>query len=134
MPERPRRTIKFVQAHIDPVGADRCRALVEFERSGSDTCTATAEGGNDQLDALRAVTRAAADALSQTMKSEAVTVRVRGIQVVEAFAQTVVIVSVAASHAGTTRVLLGVSDSGDSPPRAAAVAVLNATNRFLGAG
>ncbi len=134
MAERPRRTIKFIRALIEPLEQDRCRATVEFERPGYDTCTATAEGGREQGDALRAVTRAAADALSQAMKSEAVTVRVRGVQVVEAFAQTVVIVSVAASHEGKTRLLLGVSDSGDSPPRAAALAVLNATNRFLGAG
>ena len=58
--------------------------------------------------------------------------RVRGVQLVEAFAQTVVIVSLAVSKGARTQFLLGVTDGGDDPTKATALAVLNATNRFLG--
>jgi hypothetical protein len=46
----------------------------------------------------------------------------------------VIIVSLAATRASKSRTLLGVCDAGEDLARAAALAVLNATNRFLGVG
>ena len=126
------RDIRFVKAEVDVVPGERCQAVVEVEDSGSRVFSATAQGGARQADQMRAVARAAADALSTRFEADGVQVRVRGVQLVEAFAQTIVIVSLAASKGDYTQMLLGVSDGGDELVRATAVAVLNATNRFLG--
>ena len=125
------RAIRFVRAQIDVTPDEPCKALVEIERSGSELFTGTAEGGSSQADQLRAVARAAADAVSEVFEAEGARVRVRGVQLVEAFAQTVVIVSLAVSKGARTQYLLGVTDGSDDPAKATALAVLNATNRFL---
>ena len=132
MADRASRAVKFIRAQIDPLPDDRCQALVQVERVGVGLSTGTAQAGRQQADALRAVARAAADALSEAYQAEAVKVRVRGVQPVEAFGQTVVIVSLAATRGAENRSLLGVSDGSDDAARATALAVLNGTNRFLG--
>lgn len=132
MAEGASRAIKFVRAQIDPLPDDRCQALVQIERPGFGVSTGTAQGGSGQADALRAVARATADALSESYEDEGVKVRVRGVQQVEAFGQTVVIVSLAATRGADTRSLLGVCDGTGDLARAAALAVLNGTNRFVG--
>jgi len=126
------RVIKFVRAQIDPLPDDRCQALVQVERAGLGPTTGTAQGGSGPADALRAVARATADALSEAYDDEGVKVRVRGVQQVEAFGQIVLIVSLAATRGGETRSLLGVCDGPDDPAKGTALAVLNGTNRFLG--
>ncbi len=132
MTDQASRAIKFIRAQIDPLPDDRCQALVQVERVGLGPTTGTAQGGSNQADALRAVARATADALSEAYDTEGVKVRVRGVQPVEAFGQTVVIVSLAATRGTESRALLGVSDGTADPVRATALAVLNGTNRFLG--
>ena len=61
-------------------------------------------------------------------------VRVRGIQQIEVHGLEAVVVSLAALRDGKTKTLLGVCDGGEDRARAVALAVLNATNRFLGVG
>jgi hypothetical protein len=107
--------------------------LVQIERPGVGVSTGTAQSGCEESDVLRAVARAAADAVSEAYETEAVVVRVRGVQPVEAFAQTVLIVSLVASRGSNSQVLLGVCDGTGDVPRGVALAVLNGANRFLGA-
>ncbi len=132
MPQGAPRPIKFIRAQIDPLPDDRCQALVQIERPGVGLSTGTAQGGSGQADALRAVARATADALSESYMEEGVKIRVRGVQHFDAFGQVVVIVSLAASRGTETRSLLGVCDGTTDLTRAAALAVLNGTNRFVG--
>jgi len=134
MVERPPRTIRFIRAELETLEGDRCRAIVQIERPETGLHTGTADGAAASADGMRAVARAAADAVSEAFSADEVRVRVRGVQPVEAFGQTVVIVSVAASARGRSQTLLGVCDGGENTSRAAALAVLNATNRFIGAG
>ena len=126
------RAIRFVRAQIDILPGDQCQALIQLERPGSGVFTGTAQSGSSQADQLRAVARATADALSEVFEAERAKVLVRGAQLVEVFTQTVVIVSLAASKGARTQSLLGVCEGGGDLARAAALAVLNATNRFLG--
>jgi len=134
MADRPPRTIRFIRADLDHIADDRCRAVVQIERPESGLFSGSAEGPVGPTDQLRAVARAAGDAVSEAFKDDGVSVRVRGVLLVEAFGQTMVVVSVAAAAKGRTQTLLGVCDGGADASRAAALAVLNATNRFLGAG
>jgi len=55
-----------------------------------------------------------------------------GVKAVRAFDATVVIVSLSAREAQAASRLVGSYLSEDDPPRGAALAVLNATNRILG--
>jgi len=132
MSEGTSRTIRFVRAHVDPLPDGRCQALVQVERVRLGPTTGTAQGGSEPTDALRAVARAAADALSEAYDAEGVKIRIRGVQQLEAFGQIVVIASLAATRGTLTRSLLGICDGTDDPARATALAVLNGTNRFLG--
>jgi hypothetical protein len=134
MTDRSTRTVRFLRASLERPAPDRCQAVVEVAGAFGGIRSGAAEGGSAPLEMLRTVARAAADAVSAASDSPPTTVRVRGIQQVEAFGQLVIIVSLAATRAGKSHTLLGVSEGGDDLPRGAALAVLNATNRFLGVG
>lgn len=134
MSDQAPRSIRFLHAQVERPAPDRCRAVVEVAGPDAAPRLGSAEGGTAPLEMLRTVARAAADAVTTTAGSAGTAVRVRGIQQVEAFGQLVIIVSLAATRAGKSHTLLGVCDGGEDPARAAALAVLNATNRFLGVG
>jgi hypothetical protein len=125
------RVLRFVQANVEALPDDRCRAVVRIELPEHGLHSGTAEGGH--ADSLRTVSRAAAEAVSEAFDADGIRIRVRGIQSMEAFGQTIVIASIAASYGGKTQMLLGICNDGQDPSRAAALAVLSATNRFLGA-
>ena len=130
---RAPRILRFVQANVETLPEDRCRAVVRIELADSGLHSGSAEGGSAPVDGLRTVSRAAAEAVSEAFEPHGIRVRVRGVQSVEAFGQTMVIASVAASFGGKTQTLLGICNDGQDGSRAAALAVLSATNRFLGA-
>jgi len=123
--------IRFVRANVD-VAVDRCTAEVEVETAGRGCFVGIAQGGASEADQLRAVARATADALSDAFDAYNAKVRVLGVQVVETIPHKAVMVTLAASWGPHSRTLLGICD-GDThdTPKATALAVLNATNRFL---
>jgi hypothetical protein len=126
------RTIRFVRAEVDVVAGESCTAVVEVESQGAGTFTGTAQGGVTEQDQLRAVARATSDALSDAFEAQGARVRVIGVQLVDTVTQTAVVVSLAASKGAHTKTLLGICDGTSDPAKATALAVLNATNRFLG--
>ena len=131
MSDYAQRMIRFVRAKVD-VATETCTAEVEVESPGLGSFVGSAQGGISEADQLRAVARATADALSEAFKAHHATVRVLGVQVVEAVPHNAVMVTLAASKGTHNTTLLGICD-GDShdTPTATALAVLNATNRFL---
>lgn len=131
MSDHAPRTIRFVRAKLD-VDVDRCTAEVEVEAPGLGRFAGSAQGGISEPDKLRAVARATADALSDAFEAHNAKVRVLGVQVVDAVPHRAVLVTLAASKGTHNRTLLGICN-GDSHdiPKATALAVLNATNRFL---
>ena len=125
------RAIKFVRAQIDVVEDDHCQAVVELESRESGVFKGTAQGGLNEMDQLRAVARATSDALSDAFETKNARVRVRNVQLVEGMVQTVVVVFLSASKGEHTQSLLGICDGMSDLTTATALAVLNATNRFL---
>jgi hypothetical protein len=125
------RMIRFVRANVD-VAVDSCTAEVEVETAGIGCFVGSAQGGISEADQLRAVARATADALSDAFAAHNAIVRVLGVQVVDAVPHNAVMVTLAASKGTHNSTLLGICD-GDThdTPKATALAVLNATNRFL---
>ncbi|MGD8727064.1 MAG: hypothetical protein PVH40_05430 [Gemmatimonadales bacterium] len=128
------RLIRFVRATVDVAG-DRCTAEVEVESPGHGSFVCSAQGGINEADQLRAVARATADALSDAFQADNATVRVVGVQVVDAVPHNAVMVTLAASKGAQSKTLLGICDGGShDTATATALAVLNATNRFLSRG
>jgi hypothetical protein len=123
--------IRFVRANV-AVAVDSCTAEVEVETPGLGYFVGSAQGGISEADQLRAVARATADALSDAFDAHNAKVRVLGVQVVSAIPHNAVMVTLAASKETHNRTLLGICD-GDThdTATATALAVLNATNRFL---
>ncbi|MDH4045140.1 MAG: hypothetical protein OEW06_11835, partial [Gemmatimonadota bacterium] len=126
------RIIRFVRAQIAQLADESCEATVEIEHRGVGVFAATARGPQGQQDELRAVARATSDALSDAFEAKGARVRVVSVHLVESLTQTVVLVVLAVSRGADSQSLLGVCDAKSDPVRAAALAVLNATNRFLG--
>ena len=125
------RTIRFVRANVD-VAVDSCTAEVEIETRGHGYFVGSAQGGVSEADQLRAVARATADALSDAFDAQNTKVRVLGVQAVEAIPRNAVMVTLAASVGTDHRCLIGVCDGETHDiAEATALAVLNATNRFL---
>jgi hypothetical protein len=134
MTERTSRAIRFVDARVDELSDESCKATVELEHRGVGTFTATARGPAEPLDQLRAIARATSDALTDAVDPNGARVRVVNVQLMESLTKTVVMVTLAVSRGAESQTLLGICDAKDDPIRAAALAVLSATNRFLEPG
>jgi hypothetical protein len=134
MSERTSRAIRFVDARVEALADQSCKATVELEHRGVGSFSATARGPAAQLDQLRAIARATSDALSDAFDAIGARVRVVNVQLVESLTKTAVTVTLAVSRGTESQTLLGICDVGVDPIRAAALAVLNATNRFLEPG
>jgi len=128
---KAQRLIRFVSAEVKQLTKDSCQAAVEIDLRGIGPFSATAAGPVEELDQLRTVARATADALSAAFDARGVKVRVVSLQLVASLTQRTVVATLAVSRGSEHRNLLGVCDATRDPVRAAALAVLNATNRFL---
>lgn len=125
------RIIRFVRASLD-LGVDSSIAVVEVETPGLGRFVGSAQGGIREADQLRTVARATADALSDAFDAKNAQVRVLGVKVVEAIPHNAVMVTLAAKKGTESKTLHGICDSAiNDISKATALAVLNATNRFL---
>ena len=123
------RKVRFVKATVE-TSSDSCHARVELERTGAGTYVGTS-GATTGLDAFRAGAQAAALAVEQVADSDDAHVEVCDLEVVKLFGDTLVIVSVLARLKDETRSVYGVCQVRDDGASAAALAVLNATNRIF---
>ncbi|MBI4503021.1 MAG: hypothetical protein HY700_17925 [Gemmatimonadetes bacterium] len=129
-PRRRQRAMKFISIDMEYLAEDRCRARVALERGGTGSYQGAAEGsGPDAF--VRCAAQATADAVGKAVAGGASTLAVNQTTIADAFGRRTVFVEVAARHHGEQRTLLGFCVIEDDPARAAALAVLNATNRFL---
>jgi hypothetical protein len=134
MPERPPRLIKFVSAGIEQLPGDRCRGRVELAHLNGGCHVGTVEGACDEADRLRLAAQAAANAVSALVCGQGDQLDVTGAMVTQAFGKRTVFVQVAALYLGQRRELMGFCLIDPDPAKAAALATLNAVNRFLGIG
>lgn len=132
MTENDPRTIRFLSAEVSDLEDGSCEASVELKHHNGMVFSATARGPGTPEDRLRAVARATSDALSEAFDTKGARVRVVSVQQVQALTKTAVLVTLAVTRGADTATLLGICDATDDHTRAAALAVLSATNRFLG--
>lgn len=134
MPQRPPRAIRFVACQLERLPDNRCRARVILERPGHDLYIGTTERPSAEDD-LSCAAEAAALALQQAVApDDPKAVQVQGVERFEAFGTEAVLVAVSARRQDEVRALIGLGQIDGDATRAAALAVLHATNRFLEAG
>jgi hypothetical protein len=118
-----------LRAHRAPSG--QCRAEVELQRADGERVVGAREGRAIALGDLRIVAEATLEALHR-VATTGHRFELLGVKTVRAFDETVVLAQVAlVAGRGPTR-LVGAAMGDDDLPRAAVLAVLNATNRVLG--
>jgi hypothetical protein len=123
--------LRFAEFTLDRLPNGRCRVRVGLTWRGSEQFSGSAEGLASEAGELRCAAQACVIALTQAVAGEP-RFELLGVKAVRAFDSTVVIVSLSISQeSGAYRVVGSVLTEND-PPRGAALAVLNATNRILG--
>ena len=120
------RAVKFVSVDVGD-GEGGHRARVQLERRSGGFYQGTAE----DPDTIRCAAQAAAEAISRVLAGKGWTLAIEQTTVADTFGKRTVFVQVAARSQGEHRLLLGFCLIDADPARAAALAVLNATNRFL---
>lgn len=133
MTERPARSVRFVRCELEPQSPERCRARVILALDAGRVIEGTAEGEASDVGQLRCAAEAAVAALRQMAGVPEQALALEQVETVEV-ANMLVVAVVLASRRGDERLSLLGFCRVQSPPDAAALAVLNASNRFLGIG
>ena len=126
----PDERLRFHEFGFQRLPNGRCRAKVILTWSDGRRFEGSSDGVSSQTGELRCCAVAAVNALEQAVQPR-LTFELVGVKTVRAFDATVVIVSLSARGEQTLR-LVGSCLTETDPPRGAALAVLNATNRLLG--
>lgn len=123
--------LRFQVFGFDRLPDGRCRARVQLAWTDGREFVGVAEGMTSQAGELRCSAEAAVQALTEAVRP-GVELELLGVKAVRAFDATVVIVSLAVRSEGSSWRMVGSYLTETDPPRGAALAVLNATNRVLG--
>jgi hypothetical protein len=123
--------LKFQDFGFQRTPDGRCRAKVVLAWGDGRQFSGEAEGMTSQTGELRCAATASVHALEQASGRDA-GLELLGVKAVRAFDATVVIVSLAAKDGNKLSRLVGSFLTETDPPRGAALAVLNATNRLMG--
>ena len=127
----PEERLRFQEFGFQRLANGRCRAKVVLTWSDGRRFEGACDGVSSQTGELRCCAVAAVNALEQAV-SPRLTFELLGVKAVRAFDATVVIVSLSAKTDASASRLVGSYLTENDPPRGAALAVLNATNRLLG--
>jgi hypothetical protein len=133
---RTDRAIKFLSVEVEHEDGEGCRARVQLERSGSD---GTGGGGGFYQgaaelagpDVIRCAAQATSDAITRVLAGTGTRMAIKDASVMQALGKRTVFVEVTVDSPAASRALFGFCLIDDDPARAAALAVLNATNRFV---
>jgi hypothetical protein len=133
MLERPPRRIRFLACEVERSG-DRFRARVELADSDTKTVTGTAEREAGADGDLWCTADATVAALRQVLGLGAAALTLREVVLFDIEGKPAVAVSLRAYVQGQRRRLFGLTEAEADRCRSAALAVLNATNRFFSSG
>jgi hypothetical protein len=123
--------LRFQTFALDRLADGSCRARVLLSWNDGREFVGEAQGMSSQAGELRCSAEAAVLALQHAVQRE-VELDLLGVKAVRAFDATVVIVSLSVRSDGNSWRMVGSYLTETDPPRGAALAVLNATNRVLG--
>lgn len=123
--------LRFKDFEFQRLPSGRCRAKVVLTWADGRQFTGESEGVISQAGELRCCAAATVRALERVVQPR-LGFELLGVKAVRAFDAVVVIVSLSARQETRASRLVGAYLAEDDPPRGAALAVLNATNRILG--
>ena len=123
--------LRFHDFAFQRLASGRCRAKVVLAAADGRQFSGEAEAVISQAGELRCCADATVRALERVVQPK-LGFELLGVKAVRAFDATVVIVSLSARQEARASRLVGAYLTEDDPPRGAALAVLNATNRILG--
>lgn len=136
--ERRPRAVRFVDFKLEQLGDARCRARVELDRQLNPSLRqryiGTAEDESSTTGALRCAARAALEALRRVVGAAEEDLSYEDLKIVKVFDAPAVAVALKARHEQDMVRLVGFCLVDQEPARSAVLAVLSATNRFLGTG
>jgi hypothetical protein len=127
--DEPRRRVRFVSAEVRYEAPGMTRVRVTLEWGGTEHVGESVGESGSPLE-LRTAAAAATIALNSVTR-ETVSVRLVGVKQVRAFDADILVVALMSEQSPPQK-LVGAVLVGDAVHRAAAVAVLHATNRLLG--
>jgi len=130
MPERPRRRIKFVEYGLDRNGG-RLRGRVVLADADGVTVTGTAERAPGPDADLWCIAEATVGALRQALKLRDDALALKEVLRFDVEGGAAVAVALRVLQEDQKRRLFGLAGVEDDRVRAAALSVLNATNRFF---
>ena len=124
--------VKFSSFEFARFPKGRCRASVELEQPDGVLVQESVEAfaAAETTSELRCSAQATLEALSKTV-GDACGFELLGVKAIKAFDTTVIIVALTVHYKDQVRRLVGSYLAEENPERGAALAVLNATNRFL---
>jgi len=123
--------LRFQDFRFERLASGKCRARVVLVWADGREFVGESDGVISQTGELRCSAAAAVKALERAV-DPAMGFELLGVKAVRAFDATVVIVSLSARDPEHASRLVGSYLTENDPPRGAALAVLNATNRILG--
>ncbi len=136
--ERRPRAVRFVDFTLEKLEGGRCRARVELDRQLNPALRqryiGTAEDAASAAGTIKCSALAALEALRRVVGAAEEDLTLEDLKAVKVFDESAVIVALRARHKTQARRLVGFCLVEENAAQAAALAVLNATNRFLGTG
>lgn len=124
-----RRGIVFESLEFQPAGSRRVQVVVTVKPRGGETVQGEARTADTQKARLQASARAALGAVERILTES--TFELEGVRLVEAFETVFAFAGVTAVEGRSTLLLAGSCEVGDQPEQAAALAVLDALNRWI---
>ncbi len=131
---RKEERLKFVSLSFTNLGGKRSRARVALETKPGRTAVGTSAGSDSKIGRLWSAAHAMVEAIKRAVDATPDAFELLDLKHVKVFDATAVIVAIAVRYDTTIERMVGfcVVDTMD-PDRAGPLAVLNGTNRFLGA-
>jgi len=123
--------LRFHDFTFQRLSNGRCRSRVVLSWADGRDFVGESDGVTSQAGELRCSAQACVQAIERVVRPQ-LGFELLGVKAVRAFDATVVIVSLSARQEARASRLVGSYLTDDDPPRGAALAVLNATNRILG--
>jgi hypothetical protein len=130
--ERPRRVVRYMNAELIVNRTDECTVRVELRRDSGEPYVGLSSGPCVPAETLQTAARAAINAVCEAAVLTPGEIKLEGVSLTEAFGHRTVLVVITAQDSPTP--LVGSCIVVGDTSRATALAVLNATNRFLGLG
>jgi hypothetical protein len=132
--EMMRRAVLFVSVEVQEVSPKRCLARVELRCDSGKTYVGSAQGACAPSAVQRIVAEATVEAVLETVGGGKGSLSLTSVQIVEALGWSIVLVAIAHGDENRSLPLVGTCLVAGDATRAAALAVLNATNRLFGTG